>query len=82
MNPFLAPDPSTHWEKPPNIAEDEVDCSWDIRPGCLYWLSLQGFNEDWRSQAEDFTYVKKIIACLYFTVEFKRDSETDGVAIK
>jgi hypothetical protein len=31
---------------------------------------------------EDVTYVKKIVTCPYFTVEFKRDGEPDDVAIK
>jgi len=45
-------------------------------------LSLRGFDEDWRSQVKNVTYVKKIVACPYFTVEFKRDGEPDDVAIK
>jgi hypothetical protein len=82
VNPSLAPDPSNHWVKPPKVVEDGVDWSWDIRPDCSYWLSLWGFNEDWRSQVEDVTYVKKIVVSPYFTVEFKRDGEPDDVAIK
>ncbi|PVH91101.1 hypothetical protein DM02DRAFT_502197, partial [Periconia macrospinosa] len=82
VNPSLAPDPSGHWVRLPKVNDDAVDWSWDIRPDCSYWLSLRGFNEDWRSQVEDVTYVKKIVACPYFTVEFKRDGEPDDVAIK
>ncbi|KAF9728472.1 hypothetical protein PMIN04_010456 [Paraphaeosphaeria minitans] len=82
VNPSLAPDPSNHWVKLPKVIEEGVDWSWDIRPDCSYWLSLRGFNEDWRSQVEDVTYVKKIVACPYFTIEFKRDGELDDVAIK
>ncbi|KAF2726517.1 hypothetical protein EJ04DRAFT_582610 [Polyplosphaeria fusca] len=82
VNPSFAPEPSSHWVKLPKVNDDGVDWSWDIRADCSYWLSLRGFNEDWRSQVEDVTYIKKIVACPYFTIEFKRDGEPDDVAIK
>jgi hypothetical protein len=98
VNPSLQPDRSGTWEKPPRqpntISTDKTleepfagrsssEWSWDVRPDCSYWLSLQGFNPKWLFQVKDVTYVKDgIVACPYFTIEFKRDGESDDNAIK
>jgi hypothetical protein len=98
INPSLQPDRERTWEKlprhPNTTTADETpeepypggsggEWSWDVRPDCYYWLSLQGFNPEWLLQVKDVTYVKdEIVACPYFSIEFKRDGESDDNAIK
>lgn len=54
---------------------------FDLRPDCSYWLSLQGFNPEYRTQVKKYVFVtNKTIACPYLTVEFKKDDETEQVA--
>ena len=94
VNPSLLPGRS--WKKPPHpntVSDNETQeesyvtwstsgWGWDVRPDCSYWLSLQGFNPWWRSQVKCVTYVKDgIVACPYFTIEFKRDGEVEDNAI-
>lgn len=72
-----------HWLAPPILDADAADVkwSWDIRPDCAYWLSLNGFNPKYRFQVKKCTFVRGYITCPYFTVEFKRDGQPENVAI-
>lgn len=78
-----APNNDMHWQIPPVLeGRQGVDWSFDLRPDCSYWLSLRGFNPSYRVQVRNATYViKRWITCPYFTVEFKRDGESQSVAI-
>ncbi|EEU34837.1 uncharacterized protein NECHADRAFT_88424 [Fusarium vanettenii 77-13-4] len=79
------PKESAHWRIPPLLDEtlaQETDWTWDIRPDCSYWLSLKGFNAKYRFHIQNATYVRDSITCPYFTVEFKRDGESEDVAVR
>lgn len=77
------PKENTHWRKPPVLDEAKpgIDWSWDVRPDCAYWLSLKGFNPKYRFQIQNCAYVRDWITCPYFTVEFKRDGQSEDAAI-
>lgn len=78
------PKESAHWRKPPILHDnlrDHVEWSWDIRPDCSYWLSLKGFNPIYRFQIQNCTFVRDWITCPYFSTEFKRDGESEDVAV-
>ncbi|KAI1161586.1 hypothetical protein F5B18DRAFT_627448 [Nemania serpens] len=73
-----------HWRVPPilnsNAARNfEAKWSWDIRPDCTYWLSLKGFNQEYRCQIPNCAFVQDYITCPYFTVEFKQDGQSESV---
>lgn len=79
------PKESAHWRIPPlldEIVADETDWTWDVRPDCAYWLSLKGFNPRYRFQIQNCAYVHDWITCPYFTVGFKRDDESEDVAVR
>jgi hypothetical protein len=78
------PKESAHWRIPPVLEDSvgEVEWTWDIRPDCAYWLSLKGFNQRYRFQIQNCTFVRDWITCPYFTIEFKRDGESEDVAVK
>lgn len=79
------PKESAHWRIPPLLDDStaaEMDWSWDIRPDCAYWLSLKGFNPQYRFQIQNCTFVRDWITCPYFTIEFKRDGESEDVAVR
>ncbi|KAI1371401.1 hypothetical protein F4677DRAFT_310087 [Hypoxylon crocopeplum] len=83
------PKESAHWRIPPLFDSGsgatlgvELDWSWDIRPDCAYWLSLKGFNPKYRFQIQNCTFVRDWITCPYFTIEFKRDGESEDVAVR
>ena len=88
------PDETDHWHIPPLVApndfavlttraKDQPDL-WmrDIRPDCAYWLSLRGFNTQYRAQMRNCTFVRSWVTCPYLTVEFKRDGEPKDVATR
>lgn len=78
------PKESAHWRKPPMLNDcmlDHVEWTWDVRPDCSYWLSLKGFNPVYRFQIQNCTFVRDWITCPYFSVEFKRDGESEDVAV-
>ncbi|KAB5514922.1 hypothetical protein GE09DRAFT_1264357 [Coniochaeta sp. 2T2.1] len=63
-------------------ALSDVEWRWDIRPDCAYWLSLEGFNPRYRFQIQNCTFVRGYITCPYFTIEFKRDGQSEDVAVR
>ncbi|EFY84160.1 hypothetical protein MAC_08232 [Metarhizium acridum CQMa 102] len=78
------PKESAHWRKPPILNDgmlDHVEWTWDVRPDCSYWLSLKGFSPVYRFQIQNCTFVRDWITCPYFSVEFKRDGESEDVAV-
>lgn len=80
------PKKDTHWEAPPLIDEppsalDQAasDYTFDLRPDCSYWLSLQAFNADYQSHIECWAHLMyRELAFPYFTVEFKKDNYAEG----
>ncbi|KAH7026766.1 hypothetical protein B0J12DRAFT_584893 [Macrophomina phaseolina] len=84
VQPVCPPDESCYWAPPPllvpPVAAQTTQWSWDVRPDCSYWLSLDGFNQEYSFQVEGKTYVKSQSICPYFTVEFKRTGESDEIA--
>lgn len=76
------PNDNRHWQMPPVLdGHQATDWRFDIRPDCNYWLSLRGFNPEYRGHVRNATYViNNWITCPYFTVEFKRDGELQSVA--
>ena len=71
------------WSRPPLVGSNDnnSDCNYDFElpPDCSYWVSLQGFNPNYRDQIDLFTCVnQEKFTCPYFTVEFKKDNS--GVA--
>lgn len=47
------PKQNVHWRIPlipDGDTADETDWTWDIQPDCVYWLSLRGFNPEYRFQ--------------------------------
>ena len=77
------PKENAHWRKPPVLESiiPVIEWTWDIRPDCAYWLSLKGFNPRYRYQIQNCAYVRDWITCPYFTIEFKRDGQSEDVAI-
>jgi hypothetical protein len=79
------PKETAHWRIPPMVdgsVASETDWAWDIRPDCAYWLSLKGFNPKYRPQVQNCAFVRNSITCPYFTIEFKRDSKSEDVALR
>ena len=77
MLQLVAPPKESFWAAPISFAEDPDDFTFNVRPDCSYWLSLAGFNEDYRSELGDAAYVHNDwITCPYFTVEFKKHGQS------
>src|SRR5437762_203173 len=79
------PNEDAYWCIPPlfdngNTAKGN-DWKWDLRPECSYWLSLKGFNPKYRTKIQQCVFVEKWITCPYFTIEFKRDGQSEDVTI-
>lgn len=76
------------WTRPPLVGKpaeigdtSHTDYEFDLRPDCAYWLSLQAFNPDYRTQVKEYVYVlNRTITCPYLTIEFKRDDSEEQVA--
>lgn len=86
MQAVYPPDDGSYWRTPPVPLEPAnpaayQDWSWDVRPDYAYWLSLDGFNQNYSFQVDSKTYVKSDSICPYFTVEFKRTGESDEIAV-
>ncbi|MCJ1248529.1 hypothetical protein MMC30_005747 [Trapelia coarctata] len=77
MLQLVAPPKGPFWAAPTSFAEEPDDFAFNSRPDCSYWLSLAGFNEDYRSELGDAAYVQNDwITCPYFTVEFKKTGQS------
>jgi hypothetical protein len=71
----------SYWEAPPSF-EESPEFEFDLRPDCSYWLSLTGFNPDYRSEimAAVYVYGDDWITCPYFTIEFKKHDQSNDQA--
>ncbi|KAJ9634220.1 hypothetical protein H2199_009050 [Coniosporium tulheliwenetii] len=72
------PKRDAYWDPPICFATDPNGYRFDSRPDCSYWLSLAGFNSDYRSELGGAVYVHNDwITCPYFTIEFKKHHQSD-----
>jgi hypothetical protein len=65
-------------EVPPIVEEGEdsvANFRFHLFPDCMYWISLHGFNRNYRSSIKGQIYVFKDsrVTCPYLTVEFKKN---------
>jgi hypothetical protein len=72
-------------EVPPILGQMEASVAsfrFHLLPDCMYWISLQGFNPDYRSAIKGLTYVidDSEVTCPYMTVEFKKDGSSKDQA--
>jgi hypothetical protein len=74
---FAPPTEDSVWVAPPSF-EESLEFKFDLRPDCSYWLSLAGFNSDYRGQLNSTVYVhdEDWITCPYFTIEFKKHGQS------
>lgn len=79
------PDEAFNWTMPPVIDSNlpmNKRYDFDIRPDCSYWLSVQGFNPEYKNQIREWTFCKDDrMTCSYMTIEFKRDDVAYQAAI-
>jgi hypothetical protein len=67
----------TPWWSPPLLdpSLSNKPYSYDIRPDCQYWLSLNFANRQYKRLYKDFVFENDGEAvCPYFTIEFKKDN--------
>jgi hypothetical protein len=72
-------------EVPPIVEEGEDSAAnfrFHLFPDCIYWISLHGFNPDYRSSIKGQIYVIKDsrVTCPYLTVEFEKDGTSPDQA--
>lgn len=79
----VKPDPETLWSTPPSFAtrwstppsfppNSAQYFDYDISPGLLYWLSLNGFPPRWEKAAKRYVYIKgQRKLCPYLAVEYR-----------
>jgi hypothetical protein len=76
---FAPPEDSrrSRWVAPPSF-EESLEFKFDLRPDCSYWLSLAGFNSEYRGELRSAVYVhdEDWITCPYFTIEFKKHGQS------
>ena len=70
------------WIIPPSF-EASPKFKFDLRPDCSYWLSLTGFNPEYRGELNHVMYVhdEDWITCPYFTIKFKKHGQSITQAI-
>ncbi|KAL1615015.1 hypothetical protein SLS56_011964 [Neofusicoccum ribis] len=74
VQPVNKPD-GDKWRAPPAVARPS-NYSWDIRPDCVYLLSLRAFRLGFRSKVrEHVSVLQNRVVCPYLTLEFKKDSD-------
>ena len=76
------PDADAGWREPPIVGEAKgKPYSYDIRPDCVYWLSLQAINPEYVNTVSEHMFVlRDRRICPYFTIEFKSDHSTISAA--
>jgi len=78
---LFCPPEGDNWVAPPSFEKDTQEFKFDIRPDCSYWVSLSGFNDDYRGDLYGVVYVyKDVITCPYFTIEFKKHGQSASQA--
>lgn len=71
------------WWSPPLIDPSlpSKPYTYDIRPDCQYWLSLNFANRKYKRLYSEYVYENDSEAvCPYFTIEFKKDTSTYDTA--
>jgi hypothetical protein len=60
----------SRWVAPPSF-EECLEFKFDLHPDCSYWLSLAGFNSEYRCELRSAVYVhdEDWITCPYFTID-------------
>jgi len=68
---------NSFWIMPPSF-EASKKFKFDLRPDCSYWLSLAGFDPEYRCELGNAMYVHDDdwITCPYFTIEFKKHGQS------
>ncbi|KAI0116450.1 hypothetical protein GGR51DRAFT_501348 [Nemania sp. FL0031] len=65
------------WQIPPLIYPLKKRYEWDIRPDCAYYVSLQAFKSDFRTNVrEHICVIQHRAFCPYLTIEFKKDGDS------
>ena len=78
---LFCPPEGNNWVAPPSFETDTQEFKFDVRPDCCYWVSLSGFNDDYRGDLFGVVYVHKdAITCPYFTIEFKKHGQSASQA--
>src|SRR2546423_3917666 len=64
------------WVAPPSF-EQCPEFKFDLRSDCSYWLSLEGFNSEYRGELRRCLYVhdEDWNTCPYLTIEFKKHGQ-------
>lgn len=74
MLQFVCKPPQDQWHPPPLIHPSTKRYEWDIRPDCAYYVSLQAFKSNFRTDIQQHVLVVQHRAFSpYLTIEFKRD---------
>lgn len=69
------------WFAPPFIRTSRKRYEWDIRPDCVYHISLQVLQPGFRpSVQKHVSVVQKRAFCPYLTTEFKKDEKVVATA--
>ncbi|XTI84840.1 hypothetical protein V2W45_1303966 [Cenococcum geophilum] len=78
MVQLVAPPAGSHWAPPVSFTDSDSDYfKFGRWPDCSYWLSLAGFNSDYRGELVEAVYVHQDqITCPYFTIEFKKHNQS------
>ncbi|KAF1957616.1 hypothetical protein CC80DRAFT_48061 [Byssothecium circinans] len=78
VNTTLKPeDGNALWAEPPETCHhlSIAPYSFDIRPDCSYWISLQPFNKNYQGKVQGVVSVQEDLLCPYLTIEFKKDDQ-------
>ena len=78
------PEQETNWVPPPltETPSPVNEFTFDIRPDCAYWVSLQGTNMNLRYMIETIIHtIYQNFASPYLTIEFKKDDQDWKVAL-
>ncbi|KAL9064198.1 MAG: hypothetical protein Q9157_007921 [Trypethelium eluteriae] len=71
------PAEDNQWYAPPFLQPSEKRYLWDIRPDCVYYVSLQAYRSGFRPSVRNHVAVVQGRAFSpYLTIEFKKDEET------
>ena len=81
----VKPSPESMWQPPPlvpgptsasDLASNQYN--FDLRTDCSYWVNVKAYNPNYVSQVRFWTFVhNQEITSPYFTVEFKKDHQSE-----
>ncbi|KAF9630412.1 hypothetical protein BFW01_g974 [Lasiodiplodia theobromae] len=71
------------WNTPPSFTPNSAEhFDYDISPGLLYWLSLNGFSTIWGAEAKRYVHIRgQRKLCPYLAVEYKIRHDEDSSRI-